>query len=459
MPYHEGMEQFDAIVVGAGQGGDPMARSLARSGRKTALIERRLVGGTCVNDGCTPTKTLYSSARNAAMARRGSDFGLNIPEVEARMERVQERVQGVVDDFRGGAERSLARIENLELIYGHAQFVGKRTLHVALNGGGERELAAPWLFLNPGTRSAVPPIPGLDEVPFLNNTRILELKVLPGKLLVLGGGVIGIEFAHMFRRLGSEVTVIERGPRVLPMEDEDVSDAVLSVLREDGIDVRTDSSVTAARESADRIEVQIDEGSWIEGSHLLVAVGRTPNTDDLGVDAGGVQMDPRGFIHVDEQLRTNVEGVFAFGDAKGGPAFTHIAYDDYRILEANLLNGEHRTTSARAIPYVVYLDPQLGRIGPTERALREEGVPFDSVRLDATSIARAIEMGETRGFVKAAVEKGTGRILGAAAFCYEGGELMACLQLAMAGGLTAKELNNTTFAHPSLAESLNNLFA
>lgn len=451
------MEGFDAIVIGSGQGGDPLARALARSGKRTALIERAHVGGSCVNFGCTPTKTLYNSARVAYLANRATEFGLRVPTVEVKMPAVRKRVQGVVLDFREGAEKSLTKIENLELIHGQARFIGERQVAIE-SSKGNREVQAPWIFIDTGTRATVPKIPGLSETPFLDNKGILDLNETPKALAVLGGGPIGLEFAQIFRRLGSEVTVLERAGRLLEREDPDLSEAVAEVLREDGIEIRTGVEVKEVSGTAGAIALKLSSGELLSASHLLLSIGQTPNTNDLGLDATGVTTDERGFIRANERLETSCEGVFAIGDVKGGPAFTHIAYDDFRILEANLLKNGSRTTNDRPVPYVVYLDPQLGRIGPTEAELKRAGQAFRSVRLDATHIARAIEMSETRGFVKAAIDPQSGQILSATAFCVEGGELMACIQVAIMAKLPYQVLKDAVFAHPSLAESLNNLF-
>jgi pyruvate/2-oxoglutarate dehydrogenase complex dihydrolipoamide dehydrogenase (E3) component len=454
-------ESFDAIVLGTGQGGKPLAVALAQAGWRVAVVERGPVGGSCINFGCTPTKTMVASARVAHLARRAADFGVATGRVEVDLAAVRERKERVVASFRRGVERGIEGTEGLELIRGHGRFTGPREVAVALAEGGERRLRAEHVFINTGTRAAVPPLPGLDEVPFLDNTTIMDLEEVPSHLLVLGGGYVGLEFAQMFRRFGAEVTVVQRGPQLLGREDEDVAEAVREVLEEDGIEVLVEAEAqrVGSRAGEVRLEVAAADGSRpLTGSHLLIAVGRTPNTDDLGLEAAGVETDRRGFVRVDSRLATGSEGVYALGDVTGGPAFTHISYDDFRVLRENLLRGGDATTEGRRVPYTVFIDPQLGRVGMTEAEARESGRSFAVAKLPMTRVARAIEMGETRGFMKAVVDTGSGEILGCAILGVEGGEVMSVLQTAMMGGLPYTTLAEAVFAHPTLSESLNNLF-
>jgi pyruvate/2-oxoglutarate dehydrogenase complex dihydrolipoamide dehydrogenase (E3) component len=354
----------------------------------------------------------------------------------------------MVLDFRQGLEESLQEVRNLSLIRGHARFTGPKTLDVC----GE-QVSAQTIVINTGCRPLIPPIPGLDRVPYLDNASLLELGRLPEHLAVIGGGYIGLEFAQVFARLGSRVTVVAREQRLLAREDEEVSECALDVLTGEGVDVILGAEAAAVKPG----ELHLDTGGVVPFSDLLVAVGRKPNTDDLGLEFAGIAVNATGFIQVDERLRTNVEGVYAIGDVNGGPAFTHISYDDFRILKGELLAGSNRTTKGRPVPYVMYLDPQLGRFGPTEAELTRAGTKFRIARLKATHIARALEMSETRGFVKALVCEND-RILSATAFCVEGGELMATLQLAIEHQIPYTALRDGTFAHPSIAECLNNLF-
>jgi pyruvate/2-oxoglutarate dehydrogenase complex dihydrolipoamide dehydrogenase (E3) component len=455
------MEPFDAIVLGTGQAGKPLAISLAKAGWRVAVIERDAVGGSCINFGCTPTKTMVASARVAYLARRGADFGVVTGAVAVDLAAVRRRKDRMVASFRGGVERSLERTEGVELIRGHGRFSGPKEVIVALASGGERRLRGEYVFINTGTRAAVPPLPGLADVPFLDNATVMELEEAPRRLLVLGGGYIGLEFGQMFRRFGSEVTIVQRGPQLLPREDPDIAEAVRRILEEDGIEVLLEAEAQRAegRGGALRLEVELPEGPRaLEGSHLLVAVGRTPNTGDLGLAAAGVETHRGGFIRVDSRLATSVEGVYALGDVTGGPAFTHVSYDDFRIVRENLLRGGDATTDGRLVPYAVFIDPQLGRVGMTEVEARRSGRGVRVAKLPMTRVARAIEMGETRGFMKAVVDGETQEILGCAVLGVEGGELTAVLQTAMMGKLPYPVIKEAVYAHPTLAESLNNLF-
>ena len=451
------MEEFDAIIIGSGQGGNPLAEALIAAGKKTAMIERQDVGGTCINRGCTPTKTMVASARVAWLARRGADYGVHTGPVTVDMGRVRERKRAIVSSFRQSREKRLEKVK-ADLIRGEASFTGPRQLRVALNGGGERLLRAGQIFIDTGTHSAKPPIAGLDAVPHLDNDSIMELDRVPEHLLVLGGGYIGVEFSQMFRRFGSQVTVIQAGPQLLREEDEDVAAEVLKILREDGIDVLLNARAQEVKPGI-ALKVAIEgKTQTVEGSHLLLATGRVPNTGALKPAAGGVETDERGFIRANERLETSAPGVYVIGDVKGGPAFTHISYDDYRILKANLLDRGNRTTRDRMVPYTVFMDPQLGRVGMTEAEAKKSGRKIRVARMPMTSVARALEVDETRGLMKAIVDAETEEIVGATVLGLEGGEVMSVLQMAMMGHLKWSVLHDAVLAHPTLAESLNNLF-
>jgi len=453
---------YDAVIVGAGQSGVPLSTALARAGWKVALVERQYVGGTCINWGCTPTKTMVASARAAYVARRAETYGVHAGPVKVNMAAVRRRKAEVVESFRQGIRRRIQDAEGVDLLMGEARFTGHKTLAVSLNDGGSLNLAADKILINTGARPRLPQLPGLDEVPFLDSTSIMELEELPEHLIVLGGGYVGLEFAQMFCRFGSQVTIVQRGGQLLSEEDPDVAEAMAEILREDGIQVLLSARARrVARENGTiTLEVQAPDGEQVlRGSHLLVATGREPNTEALNLAAGGVAVDRRGYIVVDERLETNVPGIYAMGDVNGGPAFTHVSYDDYRILCAILLGGEERTVHDRHVPYVVFTDPQLGRVGPTERQAREAGLRFHVARMPMSWVSRAVEIGETRGFMKALVDADTGQILGAAILGYQGGEFMAILQVAMMGGLHYTTLRDAVFSHPTLSEALNSLFS
>jgi len=456
-------ERYDAIIIGTGQAGKPLSVALAEAGWKTAVIERRHVGGTCINVGCTPTKTMVASARVAYLARRGADYGVHTNSVRVNVAEVRQRKQAIVDSFRNGSQRHLQNTKNLELIFGDASFSGPKSLTVRLPSGETRHLTADKIFINTGGRPESPPLPGLDSVPVLDSTSIMELDVLPNHLLVLGGGYIGLEFGQMFRRFGSPVTVVQRGKQLLAREDADVAEEVAKILREDGIEVLLETqAVRVAKDGGGTIRLTVSGPAGertLSGSHLLVAAGRAPNTEALSLTAAGITTDKRGNIPVNERLETNVPGIYALGDVKGGPAFTHISYDDFRIIKTNLLDGGNATTNGRLVPYTVYIDPQLGRVGMTEAEARAQGRQVRIAKMPMSYVARALEMDEPRGFMKAVVDAETGEILGCAVLGVEGGELMSMLSIAMMGKVPYATLRDAIFAHPTLAESLNNLFS
>jgi pyruvate/2-oxoglutarate dehydrogenase complex dihydrolipoamide dehydrogenase (E3) component len=454
------VESFDAIIIGSGQGGNPLADALVSAGKKTALIERKYAGGTCINTGCTPTKTMVASARVAYLARRASDYGVHVGPVEIDIGRVRERKRAIVSSARESREKKLEKAQ-VAFIRGEASFVAPGRIRVVLNDGGEQELKAKLIFIDTGTRSAVPAIEGVHTVSYLDNESVMELDLVPDHLMILGGGYIGLEFGQMFRRFGSKVTIIQSGPQLLHNEDPDVAEEVTKILREDGIEILLNAHTKKVAGDAGLIRLQVAQGGrtfLVEGSHLLLGAGRVPNTDALLPAAGGVETDEHGFIRANERLETSAPGVYAIGDVKGGPQFTHISYDDYRILKTNLLDGGNRTTRDRMVPYTVFIDPQLGRIGMTETEARKAGRKIRVAKMPMNWVARALEVDESRGFMKAVVDAESEEILGAAVLGIEGGEIMSVLQMAMMGHLKYGVLHDAVFSHPTLAESLNNLF-
>lgn len=452
---------YDAIVIGSGQAGSPLAEAFAHAGKRTALVEREHVGGTCVNVGCTPTKTMVASARVAYLARRASEYGVHTGPIQVDMATVRQRKRAIVDEWRGGKHRRLERTEHLDLLMGEGRFVGPKTLQVRLNDGETRTISGDLIFINTGARPARPPIPGLDQIPTLDSTSVMELDAVPEHLLVVGGGYVGLEFGQMFRRFGSAVTIVQRGPHLLGREDDDVAEAVADILRQDGIDVLLNAEAVRVEGALEKIHltVQADGNTrTIAGTHLLIAAGRVPNTDRLNLSAAGVEMDERGFVPVNDRFETNVPGVYALGDVTGGPAFTHIAYDDFRVVYANLFEGDNASKSGRLVPYTAYIDPQLGRVGLSEREARAQGIQYKVAKMPMEDVARAEEVGEMRGFMKVLVDPDSEQILGCAILGIEGGEIMSMLQIAMMGNIRYPVLREAIFAHPTLAESLNNVF-
>lgn len=456
-------QQYDAIVIGAGQAGGPLATALAQAGKQTALIEREHVGGTCINVGCTPTKTMVASARVAYLARRAAEYGVVTGDISINLETVRERKRAMVESFRSGSQHQIEATEGVDLLMGEASFVESHVLQVQVNGGEAVQLTAETIIINAGGRNALPPIDGIEQGPTLDSTAMMELDRAPGHLMVLGGGYIGMEFAQMFRRFGSAVTLIQRGKQVLPLEDPDIAAEVVEILRGEGVRVMLEASAQrAVRTSTGGVALFVETPAGEEivaGSRLLVAVGRRPNTDWLHVDAAGLETDTRGYLVVNDRLETNIPGIYAAGDIKGGPAFTHVSYDDFRVLRTNLLQGGSATISQRLLPYTVFLDPQLGRIGLTEKQAREQGYDVRVARMPMRHVARALEADETRGMMKAVVDAQTGQILGAAVLGIEGGEIAGAIQLAMLGNLPYTALRDGMFSHPTLLESLNNLFS
>jgi pyruvate/2-oxoglutarate dehydrogenase complex dihydrolipoamide dehydrogenase (E3) component len=455
-------DEYQAVVIGSGQGGNPLCKALAQAGMRTALVEREHVGGTCINEGCTPTKTMVASARVAYLARRAAGYGVETGNIRIDMARIRKRKRAIVDSFRNGSQASLEKTKNLDLIFGEARFTGPKSLAVRLKDGTQRVLHAEQIFINAGCRPAIPKVDGLGNVSYLNSTSIMELDSVPEHLLVLGGGYVGLEFGQMFRRFGSRVSIVHSGSQLLRNEDADVADEIAALLREDGVDVVLNTRVEAVTKTGSQIALTARDKTAktreLQGSHLLVATGRVPNVEALDLRAANIATDKSGFIKVSSQLETSTPGVYALGDINGGPAFTHISYDDFRVLRTNLIDKGSATTEGRLLPYTIFIDPQLGRIGITETKAREQNESIRVAKMPMSSVARALEVDESRGFMKAIVDAGTDQILGAAVLGIEGGEIMSMLQLAMMGKIPFTTLRDAIFAHPTLAESLNNLF-
>ncbi|MCJ8167277.1 mercuric reductase [Pontibacter sp. E15-1] len=457
----EQQQHFDSIIIGAGQGGIPLAKDLAGAGEKVAIVEQEHVGGSCVNYGCTPTKTLIASAHAAHAAREAGEYGVDVPDVHVDMRRVKQRRDEIVLTSR---ENNVQGLENsaVKLVRGSASFLGQKTLQIAAADGSTHTLTADRIIINTGTTPRVPDLAGLEGIDFLNYKTIQNLTHVPEHLIVLGGGYIGLEFGQMFRRFGSNVTLVQHSDQLLTREDEDVADEMKQMLENDGIRVmlsaqprqvsKQDEGITLTVKAKDGTEEKIS------GSHLLVAIGVKANTDGLTLANAGIETDKKGNIKTDKHLRTNVEGVYAIGDVKGGPQFTHISYDDYRILRDSFLHDRHRSTDERPIPYCVFTEPQLGRVGLTEQEAHAQKLPYKVAKIPMSKVARGIETGNTQGFMKVLVNQETEEILGAAILAAEGGELMTALQIAMMGKLSYKQLKEGVFAHPTYLEALNNLF-
>ena len=444
-------KRYDAIVIGTGQAGPALTGRLTQAGMKVAVIERKRVGGTCVNNGCIPTKTLVASARAAYMARRGGDYGVVLDgPVGVDMRKVKERKDQVVARSSGGLNRWLTTMENATFYQGHGCFEGPHSVRV-----GDELLDAERIFINVGARASAPPVPGIETVSCLNNSSMMDVDFLPRHLLILGGGYIALEFGQMFRRFGSEVTIIQRGERLLSREDEDISTSVREIIENEGVRVCTNTGNFRIEKQGEDIAVQMNcngEPMEVSGSHLLVATGRVPNTHDLGLDEAGIETDARGFIQVDDQLRTNVEGVWAMGECNGKGAFTHTAYNDFEIVAANLLDKDPRRVSDRIFAAALYIDPPLGRVGLTEWQVRESGVRALKATRPMKHVARAVEKGETQGFMKVLVDAETSRILGAAILGVGGDEVIHSILEVMYAKAPYTVMQRAVHIHPTVTE-------
>lgn len=455
------IEEFDEIVLGGGKGGKSLALALASAGHKVALVEAGMIGGSCINVACIPTKTMVSGSKLVAEARQASRDGFSVAVKDPNLTATLKRKRHVVETMVSTHWDLFTRTSNLHFILGEGRFIAQRTIEVDTRDG-KRIIKGDRVFINTGTRPLIPSYPGLDSVGYLTSTSIMELEVLPDHLLILGGGYIALEFAQIFLRLGSKVTLIERSNRFLPREEPEIAQSIKEILNDEGLSIKFETKIEAISRKGAEITVDALEGGSpvkITGSHILVATGRESNYDRLNLEAAGVAFDERGFIKVNEKLETSAPDVYALGDCKGPPFFTHVSWDDFRIVRDNLLNGASRTTQDRLVPYTLFVEPELGRVGLTEAEARAKGYEVLTATLPASKIPRANTSGETRGLLKAVVDKKTKAILGASILCASGGEVVSCLQVAMLAGMPCTTLKNTVFSHPTMAESLNLLFA
>ncbi len=442
--------KYEAIVIGSGQGGNPLAQQLSARGEQVALIESDRLGGTCVNTGCTPTKAMVASAQVAHYARNAERWGVRASDVGVDLQAILKRKDAIVESSRSGWQKKIDRQEKWHLYRGRARFTGAKEVQV-----GEEVLEGDRIFIDTGARPTIPPISGLDSIPYLTNVSLLELQELPEHLLILGGGYVGLEFGQMFRRFGSEVTIVQRAERILPDEDDDITAELQRALEAEGIHFHLNARATKSEGHHGGIMLTIDGpngAQTLEGSHLLVATGRTPNTKDLDLDKAGVKTNGKDFIVVNDRLETSAPDIWALGDVTGGPAFTHISYNDYQIVYGNLYEGKKLSTSSRIVPYAVYTDPTLGRVGMTEKAARAQGRKLKIGTFPMTSVARAIERGETTGLMKLVVDAATDHILGASILAVEGGELVQILSTLMLAEKPYTLLKGAIYIHPTLAE-------
>jgi pyruvate/2-oxoglutarate dehydrogenase complex dihydrolipoamide dehydrogenase (E3) component len=460
------MVKYDAIIIGSGQAANPLAGKLAAAGWKTALIEKKFIGGTCINVGCTPTKTLVASARVAYLVKRSADFGVHIAGYSIDIESVIRRKNSHVLAARESSAKRLLETHNLDVVFGNAVFSGPKEVTVTKEDGSTSTMTAPTIFINTGTRPVIPPIPGLESIHYFTSDTILDLLETPSHLAIIGGSYVALEFGQIYRRLGSDVTIIEDNKQFLSKEDDDIAAEIKKILEEDGIriligtKIKSVSAPVSSRGEGINIELEsTGVSSAINASHVLVATGRLADAAALNPGAAGIKVDKHGDISVDDKLQTNILGIYALGDVKGGPQFTHISYNDYLIVYRNLIENANLSINGREIIYCLFTDPELGRVGLTEKMARERGLNIKVVTLPASRIARAWENDETRGMLKAIVNPDNKMILGAAMLCSGGGELMSILQMAMMGNVTYDKIRDAVYAHPTFAESLNVLFA
>lgn len=451
------VETYDVLVIGAGQAGIPLAYSLAGEGKSVALAERKHLGGSCVNFGCTPTKAAIASGEVAAQARRAAEFGVNIPEVGVDFPAVLRRARGIVEKKTGGIEKGLQKTDNPELIWGHARIEGRGSEGFRVSVG-DRSVLAREVVLDTGTRTAVPPVEGLSEVDFIHSGNWLEREDLPEHLAVIGAGYIGLEMAQFYRRMGSRVTVIGSADRPAANEDEEVSDGLQGILEGEGVKFELGARAEKVEKAGDGLRISLDNGDAIEATNVFVATGRQPNTDDLGLENAGLELPKSGIVAVDKRLRTGVEGLWAAGDIRGGPMFTHTAYDDFRVL-ASQMTGDGSHTTERVVPYAIFTDPELGRAGMSEHEAREAGYDYEVKSFDMAKDGKAQEIGETEGFIKVIVNRADDTILGAAVLAHSGSELVHMYVDLMNAGAPYTVMRDAVHTHPTLAEAVQSAVA
>ncbi|HET6401800.1 MAG TPA: mercuric reductase [Candidatus Kapabacteria bacterium] len=453
------METFDAIIIGSGQAGNPLIHDLAEAGWKVAMIEREHAGGTCINEGCTPTKTLIASSQAAHEVRRAKELGINVGTIEIDFPKIIARKDEIVRSWSESGEKRIEETKNATLVWGEASFVDKNTIRVEGRAGSTdlHDLRAKYIFINTGGRPAPAKFEGANDIGILDSTSVMNLKSLPEHLVIIGGSYVALEFGQFFRRLGSRVTILEMAPEFLKHEDRDMAEAIQKALTDEGIEILLNTKVKSASKHYDQIHL-VTSGASVTATHVLYAAGRVPNTEALHLERAGIATDEHGYITVNERLETNVPNIFALGDVNGGPAFTHISYDDYRIVRDNLLHGASRTTKSRPVPYTMFIDPQFSRVGLSESDAVKQNIPHRVAKMPMSHVARASETGNKTGLLKAIVAH-DGKILGAAIFGTEGGEILSMIEIAMRGGLTARDLTEMIFVHPNYSEALNILFA
>ncbi|MES1220132.1 MAG: mercuric reductase [Bacteroidota bacterium] len=456
------MKQYDAIIIGSGQAANPLATRLAAIGWEVALVEKKHIGGTCINEGCTPTKTLIASAKLAFQFARSGEYGLENRPAYVDISAVLLRKESVVKRFRSSLQKGLINQENVDILFGKAEFTGHKEITVTDSQNNKVQFRGKYIFINTGARPFVPAIKGLETIPYFTSSSILDLQEIPERLIIIGAGPVAIEFAQVYSRLGSDVIMIGRSDRLLEKEDPDVGEEIKSILQDEGILMLFSTEVDEMGNNSDGVitlRVSNKNGKHtVTGTHVLIATGRIPNSDALHPNQTGVETDENGYIIVNEKLETGADGIYALGDVKGGPAFTHIAYNDYLVVYKNLVENKNVTIKERPVPYCIFTDPEFARIGLNETEAREKNLPVEIAKVPVTWVARATETGEPRGFIKAIVHAQTKKILGAAVIGAGGGELMAILQIAMLGGVTAEQLAENIFAHPTWAEAINILF-